>query len=142
LSTAFFALLFSARFLVVERSRRSVVGMGRNRGFTAALIQIQRQAEREARARAAAERRATVEAERARKAYERSRVADEKERARLYAEARVAEVAALNEQLTADAAALERILPDTLDVDDFLDFEALKEVVPRPTFDPGPFGIP
>lgn len=116
--------------------------MGRNRGFTAALIQIQRQAEREARARAAAERRATVEAERARKAYERSRVADEKERARLYAEARVAEVAALNEQLAADVAALERILPDTLDVDDFLDFEALKEVVPRPTFDPGPFGIP
>ena len=116
--------------------------MGRNRGFTAALIQVQRQAEREARARAAAERRATVEAERARKAYERSRIADEKERARLYAEARVAEVAALNEQLAADAAALERILPDTLDVDDFLDFEALKEVVPRPTFDPGPLGIP
>lgn len=116
--------------------------MGRNRGFTAALIQVQRQAEREARARAAAERRATVEAERARKAYERSRVADEKERARLYAEARVAEVAALNEQLAADVAALERILPDTLDVDDFLDFEALKEVVPRPAFDPGPFGIP
>lgn len=119
-----------------------MVGVGRNRGFTAALIQVQRQAEREARARAAAERRAAVEAERARKAYERARIADEKERARLYAEARVAEVAALNEQLEADAAALERILPDTLDVDDFLDFEALKEVVPRPTFDPGPLGVP
>lgn len=116
--------------------------MGRNRGFTAALIQVQRQAEREARARAAAGRRATVEAERARKAYERSRIADEKERASLYVEARVAEVAALNEQLAADVAALERILPDSLDVDDFLDFEALKEVVPRPTFDPGPLGIP
>src|SRR5215470_8876608 len=116
--------------------------MGRNRGFTATLIQIQRQAEREARARAAAERRAAMEAERAYRAYERARIADEKEQARLYAESRIAEVAALNEQLAADAAALERILLDTLDVDDFLDFESLKEVIPRPAFDPGPLGIP
>jgi hypothetical protein len=36
----------------------------------------------------------------------------------------------------------ERILPDTLDVDDFLEFESLKEVIPRPAFDPGPLGIP
>ncbi len=107
--------------------------MGRNRGFTATLIQIQRQAEREARARAATERRATAEAERARRAYERARIADEKERARLYTEARIAEVAALNEQLAADVDALERLLLDTLDVDDFLDFEFLKEVIPRPT---------
>ena len=116
--------------------------MGRNRGFTAALIQIQRQAEREARARAAAERRATAEAERARRTYERARITDEKERARLYTEARIAEVAALNEQLTADVDALERLLLDTLDVDDFLDFESLKEVIPRPTFEPGPLGTP
>ncbi len=116
--------------------------MGRNRGFTATLIQIQRQAEREARARAATERRATAEAERARRAYERARIADEKERARLYTEARIAEVAALNEQLAADVDALERLLLDTLDVDDFLDFEFLKEVIPRPTFEPGPLGTP
>ena len=116
--------------------------MGRNRGFTAALIQIQRQAEREARARAAAERRATAEAERARRAYERARIADEKEQARLYIEARIAEVAALNDQLAADVDALERLLLDTLDVDDFLDFESLKEVIPRPAFEPGPLGTP
>jgi restriction system protein len=116
--------------------------VGRNRGFTATLIQIQRQAEREARARAAAERRATAEAERARRAYERARIADEKERARLYTEARIAEVAALNEQLAADVDVLERLLLDTLDVDDFLDFESLKEVISRPTFEPGPLGTP
>jgi restriction system protein len=116
--------------------------VGRNRGFTATLIQIQRQAEREARARAAAERRATAEAERARRAYERARIADEKERTRLYTEARIAEVAALNEQLAADVDALERLLLDTLDVDDFLDFESLKEVIPRPTFEPGALGTP
>ncbi len=116
--------------------------MGRNRGFTAALIQVQRQAEREARAQTAAERRATVEAERARRAYERARVADEKEQVRLYTEARVAEVAALNENLADDVAALERILRDTLDVNDFLDFESLKEVISQPPFDPGPLGIP
>jgi len=116
--------------------------VGRNRGFTAALIQVQRQAEREARAQTAAERRATVEAERARRAYERARVADEKEQVRLYTEARVAEVAALNENLADDVAALERILRDTLDVNDFLDFESLKEVISQPPFDPGPLGIP
>lgn len=116
--------------------------MGRNRGFTTTLIQIQRQAEREARARTSAERRATAEAERARWAYERARMADEKERARLYIEARIAEVAALNEQLAADVDALERLLLDTLDVDDFLDFESLKELIPRPIFEPGPLGAP
>jgi hypothetical protein len=44
--------------------------MGRNRGFTAALIQIQREADRQARARAAAETRAAREAERAHRAYD------------------------------------------------------------------------
>jgi restriction system protein len=119
---------------------------------------MQRQAEREAKARAAAQRRAAAEAERARRAYERARVADQKERARrayerarvadqkerarLYVESRVAEVAALNEALAFDIAALDAILHDTLDVDDFLDFESLKETVPRPQFEPGRLNVP
>jgi restriction system protein len=115
--------------------------VGRNRGFTGVLIQMQRQAEREAKAREAAQRKAAVEAERARRAYERARAADEKERARLYAESRAAEVAALNEELADQIAALEGLLRDTLDVDDFLDFESLKEATPRPPFAPGNLSV-
>jgi restriction system protein len=103
---------------------------------------MQRQAERDARARAAAQRRAVVEAERARRAYERAVTADQKERARLYAESRAAEVAALNEGLAVDIAALDGLLRDTLAVDDFLTFESLKEVAPRPPFAPGALGVP
>jgi restriction system protein len=116
--------------------------VGRSRGFTSALIQMQRQAEREAKARVAAQRRATVAADRARRAYARASIADQKERARLYIESRIADVAELNERLADDIAGLQGILIDTLDVDDFLDFESLKEAAPHPTFNPGPLGIP
>jgi restriction system protein len=83
-----------------------------------------------------------VEAKRARQAFERAAAADQKERARLYAESRVAEVAALNEVLAADIAALDELLRDTLAVDDFLDFESLKEAARRPPFTPGALGVP
>jgi len=129
------------RILVTEFTDWGV-GVGRSRGFTSVLIQMQRQAERDARARAAAQRRAAVEAERARRAYERAAAADQKERARLYAESRAAEVAALNECLAADIAALDGLLRETLAVDDFLDFESLKEEVPRPPFAPGALDVP
>ena len=82
-------------FLGVGTSGEAVSAVGRSRGFTSVLIQMQRQAERDARARAAAQRRAQVEANRARRAYERAAAADQKEQARLYTESRVAEVAAL-----------------------------------------------
>lgn len=116
--------------------------MGRSRGFTGVLIQMQRQAQRDAKARVAAQRRAAVEANRARQAFERAAAADQKERARLYAESRVADVAAMNEGLAADIAALDGLLRDTLAVDDFLDFESLKEAVSRPPFSPGALGVP
>jgi restriction system protein len=103
---------------------------------------MQRQAERDARARAAAQRQAAVAADRARRAYQRASAADQKERARLYAESRAAEVAALNEGLAADIAALDGLLRDTLAVNDFLDFESLKEAAPRPPFVPGALGVP
>jgi len=60
----------------------------------------------------------------------------------LYAEARVAEVESLNEDLRDRAAELESILCETLDVDDFLDFEALKDAAPLHTFAPGQLAIP
>jgi len=116
--------------------------MGRSRGFTSVLVQMQRQAEKDARARAAAQRRARVEADRARRAFEQATAADQKERARLYTESRIAEVAALNEGLAADTAALDGLLRDALAVDTFLDFESLKEVAPRPQYAPGPLGVP
>jgi restriction system protein len=131
-----------AYFLGWPSRREGVGAVGRSRGFTGVLIQMQRQAERDARARAAAQRRAAVEAERARRAYERSVAADQKERARLYAESRAADVAALNEGLAADIAALDELLRDTLAVDDFLDFESLKEAAPRPPFAPGALAVP
>jgi restriction system protein len=118
-----------------------VGAVGRSRGFTSVLIQMQRQAERDAKARVAAQRHATVEAGRARRAYERAAVTDQKERARLYNESRVAEVAALNEALVADISGLDGLLGDTLAVDDFLDFESLKEAAPRPPFAPGAMGM-
>jgi restriction system protein len=123
---------------LVER----VTAMGRSRGFTSVLVQMQRQAERDARARAAAQRRAKVEADRARRAFEQATAADQKERARLYTESRIAEVAALNEGLTADNAALDGLLRDALAVDSFLDFESLMEAAPRPQYAPGALGVP
>src|ERR1039458_5451681 len=59
----------------------------------------------------------------------------------VYTESRIADVAALNERLADDVAALEGLLGDTLELDDFLDFESLKETVPRPTFDPGQLAV-
>jgi hypothetical protein len=52
--------------------------MGRNRGFTAALIQIQREAERQRNAELAATTRAARDAERAHRAYERAQTAEAK----------------------------------------------------------------
>jgi restriction system protein len=116
--------------------------MGRNRGFTAALVQIQREAERQRRAELAAATRAARDAKRAHNAYERAEAAEAKERQRLYVESRMADVELLNEELQDDVANLERLLADTLPVDDFLDFETLKEAAPRPVFAPGPLAHP
>ena len=80
---------------------------------------------------------AAREAERAHKAYERAQALDEKERKRLYLESRIAEVEAMNEELGARNQGLESLLRATLDVDDYLDFEELKEEPDLPPFQPG-----
>jgi restriction system protein len=116
--------------------------MGRNRGFTGALVQIQREAERQRKAQAAAATRAAREGERAHRAYERAMAAEAKEQQRLYVESRIADVELLNEELQENVAGLQQLLADTLEVDDFLDFEALKEAAPLPVFAPGPLAEP
>jgi restriction system protein len=77
------------------------------------------------------------EAERALKAYERSQALAEKERKQLYLEARIAEMEAQNEQLASVEQALETLLTSTLDVDDYVDLESLREEPLLPEFQPG-----
>lgn len=85
--------------------------------------------------------RAVREAERARRAYERSVAMEEKERKRLNLESRIAEVDAMNEELDTHVSRLETILEATLDVDDFLDFDSLKEEPELPPFQPGSLAV-
>ena len=54
----------------------------------------------------------------------------------------MADVELRNEELQNDVATLQQLLADTLTIDDFLDFEALKEAVPLPVFAPGPLANP
>lgn len=100
-------------------------------------LQAQRAAERAQQAELRAVTQAARAEEQARRAYERAQQADQKERARLYTESRVAHVALLNEQLAQTVAQLEQILAATLDVDDFLDLETLKQQPEIAPFDPG-----
>lgn len=116
--------------------------MARSRGFTSTLIQLQREAERQRRAEEVARRRVAQDAERTRRAYERATAAEQKERQRLYVESRLAETAERNADLEEDVAALGALLRDTLTVDDFLDFDSLKEAAPLPVFDPGTLAVP
>ena len=101
--------------------------MARRRSYTSTFAQRQREAARaqaaEVRAQAAARR----EAERAQAAYLRAQAADEKERKRLYAESRAAEVAARNDDLEAEIAALQDLLAVTLRVNDQIIFSSLKK---------------
>lgn len=116
--------------------------MARRSSFSQRLAQKQRQLEREARAVEREQMRSVREAERARREYERASAKEEKEQKRLYLESRVAEVDAMNEELDAFVASLENLLVATLDVDDFLDFTALKEAPEPFPFQPGALATP
>jgi restriction system protein len=95
-----------------------------------ANAQAQRQAER---ARATAAR----EAARAQAAYERAARADAREQDRLYAEARAAEVAADNETLEQQVADIQSLLSTSLQVDDFIDVDSLKQAPQLPVWQHG-----
>ena len=114
----------------------------RRSSFGRALAQHQREVERQRRLAERENMRALREAERARRAYERSVAEGEKERKRLHLESRIAEIDAMNEELEARVERLEALLEATLDVDDFLDFESLKEKPELPPFQPGALAAP
>jgi restriction system protein len=54
----------------------------------------------------------------------------------------MAEVNLRNEELEQDFARLQMLLADTLAVDDFLDFDAMKKAAPKPVFSPGQLAVP
>jgi restriction system protein len=87
---------------------------------------MQREAARAEAARVRAQAATRREAERARAAYLRAVASEEKERKRLYVESRIADIAAMNDDLEARIAALDGILAHTLRVDDRIEFASLK----------------
>ncbi|WP_445151334.1 hypothetical protein [Baekduia sp. Peel2402] len=127
------------------------------RGFFAEIqYQNQLAAKRAAQAERAQAReyaRAVREAERAQRQAERAaaqlarataaeRKAAEREAKRLYEEARLAEVESLNAQLAEISDELDSILAATLDVDDFVDLEALRIKVNHPPFPRADLEVP
>lgn len=100
--------------------------MARRRSFASAIAQMQREHARAQAAQVRAQAAARREAERAQAAFLRAQAADEKEYKRLYAESRAAEVAAMNDDLDAEVAALHGLLTATLRVGDRISFSSLK----------------
>jgi len=111
--------------------------VARRSSFAQRAAQRQRELERAARAHERTRLSDAREAERALKTYERAQAMEEKERKRLYLDARTAEAGALNEALEASAGELSSLLSATLDVDDYLDLESLREAPEIPPFQPG-----
>lgn len=101
--------------------------MARRRSYVSAFTQVQREAARAQAAQVRAQAAARREAERARAAYLRAQAAGERERKRLYVESRAAEVAARNDDLEAEIAALQNLLALTLTVNDRITFSSLKK---------------
>lgn len=126
------------------------VDMARRKGFLAEMQRASAQASREIqRANAAAYRaqqQAIREAERSAREAERyaaqvarwdakEQAAAEKEAKRLHIAAREAEVAAMNENLTVTLGDIDNILASTLDTDDYVDLETLRQVAEHPQFE-------
>lgn len=108
--------------------------MARRRSYVSAFAQMQREAARAQTAQVRAQAAARREAERAQAAYLRASAADQKERKRLYAESRAAEVAAKNDDLEAEAAALQVILAVALKAYDRISFSSLKKLAAVPAW--------
>jgi restriction system protein len=128
------------------------------RGFFAEMNYQAQQAEKRRRQQVAAAARAQTaaqrEVERAGAAHERALAATarssaaqlkeaEKTAARMHAEARAAEVAAMNDDLAHTYEEIDGLLASTLAVDDYVDLESLKvTTVEHPPFDPGALATP
>lgn len=98
----------------------------RRSSVVAAVAQAQRQADRNAAARARAHQQALRSAEKAHRERERAAARDEKERARLHSESRQADVDALNADLDAQIAELGSLLLEALRDAKAVDFEEMK----------------
>lgn len=131
--------------------------MAKKRGIWAEMQRAAREAERDQRRRQVAQERALLaaqrDAERSRKAAERAaqqlarataaeRAAAERESKRLYQEARQDEVDVLNAELASQYEELDGLLAATLEVDDYVDLDDLKQEVHRSDFEPGALGTP
>jgi restriction system protein len=131
--------------------------MAKKRGFLAemnrqaqlAAKRREQEANNAAKQQAAAHRRAEQAARQSERAVaqaHRAAVADmkdaEKEAKRLKDEAMQAEVDSRNEDLTVAYDEIDNILSATLEVDDYVDLEELRQIAEHPLFDPGPIGSP
>lgn len=108
-----------------------------------AYNQVQKQQARAAREAVRAQKQAQLQAERQQRANARAAAADDRERARLRAEGRATDAAAMTQAAADQIAELEGVLVATLTVDDFLEFDNLKDQLTEDLarFDPGPVGV-
>jgi restriction system protein len=113
--------------------------MARRRGFFA---EIQRDLERQRVQAERAQRAALREQQRLEREALRRAAADEREYKRRYAEARQCEAEALERDLERRLLQLEGLLEATLDVDDYVDLDALKPTWKDPRFDGGALSRP
>jgi restriction system protein len=84
----------------------------------------------------AAQMRAQREAERRQKAYARAQKEEQRERERARVRSRADEVALKNQELADRVTELQRLLSRSLEVDDFIELDTLKQELAVPTFDP------
>jgi restriction system protein len=82
------------------------------------------------------------EAEKRTREAEKRRREAEKAAAQQRVDTALAEVDQMNRDLNERVAVLEQLLSHTLERDDYLDFETLKDSDQIPDFDPGPLGLP
>jgi len=100
--------------------------MARRSSLYSGYAQTRREAARVQAAQVRVQAAARREAERARAAYRRAQAAEEKERKRLYTESRMADVAAMNDDLDAAVKSLETLLAAALKAGDLVSFSSLK----------------
>jgi restriction system protein len=104
------------------------------------FAEMQREAERRRKLEIKEARRIQREQERAQREWEKQQARDEKERKRLYLEGRVRETEALNRELESNVTSLESILEATLEVDDHIDLNSLKQTYRESSFSTTGFG--
>jgi restriction system protein len=106
------------------------------------MAQASRERERQQRAVIRAEEQAVRARDQAQRAAIAARAAGERDARRLHAQAREDEAAAREAELNHKRSGLERILEATLDVDDYIDLDMMKQTPKFPRFDRGKLAKP